>query len=78
MKGECETCGAKLVEYKHGLSKGLCRSLIQVAVTFKDTKAHEIKEMGLDYNHRCNFQKLKYWGLVEKVGEQTGKEDYGE
>lgn len=72
-KGVCETCGAKLVEYKHGLSKGLCRSLIQVAVAFKDTKAHEIKDMGLDYNHRCNFQKLRYWRLVEKVGEQTGK-----
>ena len=69
----CDTCGAKLVEYKHGLSKGLCRALIQVAIAFRDTKAHEIKEMGLDYNHRCNFQKLKYWGLVEKVGEQTGK-----
>ena len=61
------------MEYKHGLSKGLCRSLIQIAIAFKDTKAHEIKDMGLDYNHRCNFQKLRYWRLVEKVGEQTGK-----
>jgi hypothetical protein len=27
----CEHCGAKLVEYRHGLSKGLMRSLYKLA-----------------------------------------------
>ena len=69
----CPTCGAKMVEYKHGLSKGLCRALAKAWSAFSDTQPHEISEMGLDYNHRCNFQKLRYWGLVEKVGDPTGK-----
>jgi len=69
----CECCGAKLVEYKHGLSKGLCRSLAKAVVTFGDTEPHDIKDMPLDYNHRCNFQKLRYWGLVEKIGDSLGK-----
>ena len=69
----CEHCGATMVEYKHGLSKGLIRSLAIVAVAFKDTEPHEIKDMGLDYTNRCNFQKLRYWGLVEKVGDKDSK-----
>ena len=72
-KKTCPHCGAKMVEYKHGLSKSLCRSLAAVAIAFKDTQPHEIKDMGLDYNHRCNFQKLRYWGLVEKMGDQGSK-----
>ena len=69
----CEHCGATMVEYKHGLSKGLCRSLAVVTLAFCDTEPHEIRDMNLDYSHRCNFQKLRYWGLVEKIGDKDSK-----
>ena len=62
-----------MVEYKHGLSKGLCRALAIVVKAFSDCEPHDIKDMGLDYTHRCNFQKLRYWGLVEKVGDAESK-----
>lgn len=71
--GTCSTCGAKLVEYKHGLSRALCRTLAVVATQFGDTKPHQIKDMRLNYNQRCNFQKLKYWNLIKKIGDADGK-----
>jgi len=69
----CEHCGAKVVEYKHGLSKGLLRTL------FKMAKAQQLKapvsmcDLDLTYSERCNAQKLKYWGLIVKAGDPTGK-----
>ena len=69
----CEHCGAKMVEYKHGLSKKLCRALAMVVTRSNSTEPQEIREMGLDYSHRCNFQKLRYWGLVEKIGDKDSK-----
>ena len=72
-KKHCPHCGAPMVEYKHGLSKGLCRSLARVALRFKDTEPHDINDMGMDYNHRCNFQKLQYWELIERVGDPDSK-----
>ena len=71
--GACSTCGAKLVEYKHGLSRVLCKTLAVVATQFGDTKPHQIKDMRLNYNQRCNFQKLKYWHLIKKIGDAEGK-----
>ena len=62
-----------MVEYKHGLSKALVRVLSKIAVQFQDTKPHQFKEMELNYNEASNFQKLKYWQLIEKIGDAEGK-----
>lgn len=64
----CDCCGAKLVKYWHRLNKGLCGAMIRVYMKNK-TGAVKISEI-LTHNQVCNFQKLKYWCLVEKIGEQ--------
>ena len=71
----CHHCGAKMVEYKHGLSKGLCRSLAKVVTKFGERAmfGQDIAQMGLKSSEYCNFQKLRYWGLVVKVGDDGGK-----
>ena len=70
----CEYCGAKIVQYKHGLSKSLMRVLYRI---IKDCNGEvgifEFKNIKLSYNEGSNFQKLRYWGLIEKVGDDEGK-----
>lgn len=70
----CELCGAKMVEYKHGLSKGLMRVLHKVIQACDGRiDEFEFKDIKLNYNEGSNFQKLRYWGLIEKVGDADGK-----
>jgi hypothetical protein len=61
-KKTCEHCGASMVEYKHGLSVGLVTGLIKIA---KVKNPINIKQLGLTRNQWDNFQKLKYWDLVD-------------
>lgn len=61
----CPHCGAKMVEYKHGLSKGILRGLYKLAA--RGGGPVNLNDLGLTYNQQSNFQKLRYWGLVEKV-----------
>lgn len=67
----CPHCNAKIVEYKHGLSKVLVRSLVKVAK--RGAGAHRISEF-LSKSEYTNFSKLQYWGLAEKAdgGERGG------
>lgn len=67
----CECCGAKLVEYKHSLSKGLARCFYRIIQA--GPGEHELSELGMTYSQRSNFSKLKYWGLVAKIGDPSGK-----
>lgn len=60
----CECCGAKLITYKHVLSKSLLRGMERLSK--KGKGPHNLTEAGLTHNQRCNFQKLKYWELVAK------------
>lgn len=68
----CSSCGAKLVEYRHGMSKLLAKGLRAFAEKYGD-KPGEIADLGFDYSTRGNFQKLRYFDLVEKVGDPEGK-----
>lgn len=70
--GICPHCNAKMVEYKHGLSKALVEGLTRLAN--KGIRVN-IKDLGLTRNQWDNFQKLRYWDLVEKAnpnGNQKG------
>lgn len=69
----CETCGAKVVEYKHGLSKGLVRVLYIIAKYRQAGGAVPMADLKLTYSQRCNSQKLRYWYLIEKVGDADSK-----
>lgn len=59
-----------MVEYKHGLSKGLVTGLIKIA---HHAQPINLKHLDLTRNQWDNFQKLRYWNLVEKCGDLSGK-----
>jgi hypothetical protein len=68
MKPEiCECCGAKIYRYWHKLNKPLCQALLKFFETGREKK---VSDLGLSHSQICNFQKLKYWGLIKK---STGK-----
>jgi len=71
----CEHCGAKTVEYKHGLSKSLMRAFIKfvIAVDCQPWGIADFSALDLTYSQGSNFQKLRYWKLIEKVGDPEGK-----
>jgi hypothetical protein len=66
----CECCGAKMVTYKHKINKGA--TIAMKRLYDMGGKAH-LELLGLTYNQRCNFQKLRYWGLAHNSdGKKNG------
>lgn len=61
----CDKCGAKVVEYKHSLSKGLLRCLFRMAQA--GGVPVRISTLKLTHAQQANFQKLRYWNVVAKV-----------
>jgi hypothetical protein len=66
----CDHCGAKIVEYKHSFSAALAHGLYEL---FCVKEPINIKYLGLTRNQWDNFQKLRYWGLVEKAVNEEGR-----
>lgn len=67
----CNHCGAKIVKYWHRLNKPLCAAMIRI---YKKAGLRAVKISDLlTHNQVCNFQKLKYWGLVDKLSDNEGK-----
>ena len=62
----CQTCGAKTVEYRHRLSKGIVSALIKL---YEKARASPflISELGLSHSQMANFQKLAYWRLADRA-----------
>ncbi len=73
-KTRCETCGAKILAYRHVLNKGMTISLKELYD--QGGKAH-IAALKLNYNQRSNFQKLQYWGLIYQTSSPKGKGSAG-
>jgi hypothetical protein len=68
----CSHCGANVRAYKHRLNKGLIKGLICLYKT--DGGVSKLADLPLTKNEFNNFQKLGFWGLVEKEtvgGERT-------
>ena len=68
----CPCCGRRVVEYRHHLNKILIHDLeyllkIGGVATLKELN----EEFELSHSELANFQKLRYFGLVEKVGPRT-------
>lgn len=65
----CPTCGAKVMEYKHSLSKGLIRAFLKFAKQASLTANGTVNLNDCDMNltERTNFYKLRYWGLLNKA-----------
>lgn len=60
----CPCCASKLVRYRHSLNVALLTGLRALADAGGE---QNLKELGLTRNQWDNFQKLRYWGLVEQV-----------
>lgn len=56
-----------MMEHKHNLSKGLCSALVVFSKQKMPANPNKLK---LTHNQLANWQKLRYWGLVEKVKEE--------
>ena len=65
----CSSCGAKLVVYSHNLNSGLALGLSKLN---KAGGASPLRSLGLTVNQFNNFQKLQYWLLVTKSGDDSG------
>lgn len=61
--GLCPHCGGKMVEYRHHLSTPLVLALRRLLVAGRGPV--HLGELDLTYSQRCNFQKLRYFGLVD-------------
>jgi hypothetical protein len=66
-KKHCECCGAPMVEYKHGISKGLARCIYRLAMAGGNQVP--VKTLDLTNSQYVNFPKLKYWGLATNCTE---------
>lgn len=66
----CQCCGAKLVEYTHSFSKGLAQSLFLMSGRRDGVNISSIIK---SHTMLSNFQKLRYWGLVERVNKDSEK-----
>lgn len=69
----CSHCGAKMVEHKHGLSRGLVRSLAKMAKRCRPGQSIHINDIGMNHNEQANFQKLRYFNIIQKDPDHTGK-----
>ncbi len=66
---QCPCCYAKMVEYKHSFSKAQAVGLGRL---FNVGKPINIRLLDLTRNQWTNFQKLRYWGFVEKAKDDEG------
>jgi hypothetical protein len=77
----CPCCGASMRVYKEKLTKGLVVSLLKfrdVVVSTNSNEIHVPTKLPFSYNEYCNFQKLRYHGLVAKVKDkETGEKKAG-
>lgn len=68
----CPHCNAKMVTYKHGLSKTLMAGLRNVMLVADKAGYFNIGKVALSHPQRQNLPKLKYFGIIEKVGDADG------
>ena len=65
----CPCCGRKITEYKHLMNANLTKDLkVLESVGGRATLKDLTSEGLLTYSEAANFQKLRYFGLVEKEG----------
>lgn len=65
----CSECGHKIVTYRFNFNKGLAACIIKLSC-FKEAFTQEgvsVGSIGLSPAQYTNFQKLRYWLLIEKV-----------
>lgn len=67
---ECPYCGHTMTAYTHNLNRPMVLAFIAVAEAYLVNRepVNVYALDGLDYNQKCNFQKLRYFGLMDFSG----------
>lgn len=76
MLKKCPTCSAQMKVWKHRLTPGLVRLLLKFVKGIRRKGINDVhiqKELELTRSEDANFQKLRYFGLVAKVKDDTGR-----
>lgn len=60
----CDHCGASIRHYRHNLNKGMVAGLVAL---MKLGGCGGLRQMRLTISQHNNFQKLRYWGLIESI-----------
>jgi len=60
----CPTCNARRVEYRHVMNRALVLGLMRLDAVGGTAN---LADLGLTRNQWDNFQKLRYWDLVQQV-----------
>ena len=78
MKKEfCPHCTQPVMQHRQSFNVSMANMLLKVALRFREGQPfHLQKDLELTKNQYNNFQKLKYWDLIEKHYE-NGKRVWG-
>jgi hypothetical protein len=68
----CPECDAKMVEYRHSLSRSLASCLHVFANRGGTIEFSQVNDE-MTFNQKNNFQKLQYWGLITKIFDVDGR-----
>lgn len=68
-KETCEHCGSVKTAYIHALNLGIVQALCDLHTKYRWTgkPVNVNRELNMTHNQAANFQKLRYWGLVQSV-----------
>jgi len=66
----CPHCGAKMMEYKFSLSKGMVAGLLKLDRA--GGGPIKVGELNLTPSQYVNFQKLRYWGFIRTIADHEG------
>lgn len=68
-KIKCECCDSIVTAYTHNLNKPIVSALRQIVDFYQNKRqmCNIAKDLRLTHNQIANFQKLQYFGLVQKI-----------
>lgn len=72
----CDACGAKIVEYRQRLNQLHVEGL-RALYAAGGKGVHIGKDLQLEFSEQSNFQKMRYFGLVEKAYTEDGLRQKG-
>ena len=68
---KCPMCHKNAWEHKHSMAQGLAVVLLKFVRAYNGEPIN-LTEEGFNHNEKCNFQKLKHFGLVTKESGKRG------
>lgn len=70
----CPTCGGKMVEYTHSLSKSLVRAFYKAFRASDSIGSFKVSQLpGMSHSQLANLQKLRYWDMIRKAPNSNAK-----